>query len=97
VKTLLLTHFMEQQERYSEIIEKLNRGMKFGLFESGMKCYFQDGTHISYNDLWRAIRLQNNVENAEKKSLAQICPDTYVGTHSYKHSRHNWNKGNASR
>ncbi len=83
---------MDQEEKYREIITRLNQGMKFGLFENGMKCYFQDGTHISYNDLWRAIRLQGNLETAEKRSLSQLCPDTYVGTHPYKYSRHNWKK-----
>ncbi len=83
---------MAQEEKYSEIVEKLNRGMKFGLFEKGMKCYFQDGTHIGYNELWKAIKLQQNLETTGHKSLAQLCPDTYVGSYTYKHSRHNWKK-----
>jgi hypothetical protein len=82
---------MEQMEQYHEIVERLNKGMKFGLFENGMKCYFQDGTQIKYNELWRAIKIQMNLESANKP-LSQLCPDTYVGTYSYKYSKHDWKK-----
>jgi hypothetical protein len=82
----------ELEGKYEEIVNRLKLGMKFGLFENGMKCYFQDGKHISYNDLWKAIRLANQEEDIQKKSLAQICPDTYVGAHSYKYTQHKWKK-----
>lgn len=78
-----------------DIIEKLKNGMKFGLFDKGMKCYFQDGTHISYNDLWKAIRIMNNIESNPNKSLYQLCPETFVGAHTYKHNKHNWKKTNS--
>ncbi len=80
--------------KYMDIIEKLRNGMKFGLFDKGMKCYFQDGTHISYNDLWRAIRIMNNIDSTSK-SLFQLCPETFVGAHTYKHNKHNWKKTNS--
>lgn len=83
---------MELEERYNEIVSRLAKGMKFGLFENGMRCYFQDGTQISYNDLWKAIRIYNGTQGVEKRSLAQICPDTFVGAHPYKYTRHNWKK-----
>ncbi len=83
---------MELEQKYNEIVSRLKQGMKFGLFENGMRCYFQDGTQISYNDLWRAIRICNGTDGVEKRSLSQICPDTFVGTHTYKYSRHNWKK-----
>ncbi len=81
--------------RLNEIIGKLSSGMKFGLFEKGMKCYFQDGTHVSYNDLWKAVRLFNNMDSRSSQSLFQLCPDTYVGAHSYKYSKHNWKRSSA--
>lgn len=82
--------YTQNDQKYDDIINRLKLGMKFGLFENGMKCYFQDGKHISYNDLWKAIRLTSNEEDIQKRSLAQICPDTYVGAHPYKYTRHNW-------
>jgi len=81
---------MTLEAKYNDIIDRLNNGMKFGLFENGKRCYFQDGMHISYNDLWKAIRLWNENRNIEKRSLAQICPNSYVGNHPYKHTRHIW-------
>ena len=84
---------MEQMEKYNEIVERLNKGMKFGLFEDGMKCYFQDGTLIRYNDLWRAVKLHLNIESTTRP-LSQLYPDTYVGTHTYKYSKHGWKKAN---
>ncbi|MBX2904468.1 MAG: hypothetical protein KF744_00415 [Taibaiella sp.] len=83
---------MELEQKYNEIVNRLRQGMKFGLFENGMRCYFQDGTHISYNDLWKAIRIHQGTEGVEKRSLSQLCPDTFVGTHAHKYSRHNWKK-----
>lgn len=83
---------MELEQKYNEIVNRLRQGMKFGLFENGMRCYFQDGTHISYNDLWKAIRIYQGTEGVEKRSLSQLYPDTFIGTHAHKYSRHNWKK-----
>ncbi|MBE2289575.1 MAG: hypothetical protein IAE95_08480 [Chitinophagaceae bacterium] len=80
----------QHEEKYREIIERLDRGMKFGLFENGNKCYFQDGLQIAYTDLWQAIKLRFNSADVSKMPLSQICPDAYVGAHTYKFSRHNW-------
>ncbi len=83
---------MGQEDKYGEIVDKLNRGMKFGIFERSMKCYFQDGSEVNYNDLWKAIRIQKNLESTGNKTLGQLCPDNYVGSFNYKHSQHKWNK-----
>lgn len=87
---------MEKRELHNYIVEKLNGGMKFGMFDKGMKCYFEDGTHVSYNDLWKAVRDINGEEAGSGKTLSQLCPETYVGAHTYKHNRHNWKKDTAS-
>lgn len=83
---------MEIEEKYKELIDKLNRGEKFGVFERSMNCFFQDGTQVSYKDLWKAVKLKHNIESAGTMSLAQLCPDNYVGSYSYKHTKHDWKK-----
>ena len=87
---------MNDKEKYQTIIDKLDSGMKFGLFEKGMKCYFEDGTHIGYNELWKAIRLAKDLSERANKSLQQLYPDSYVGSHRYKHTRHKWKSGSKS-
>ena len=75
------------------IIDKLNKGVKFGLFENGKKCYFQDGERVSYTDLWEALREVHLVENrSSHKTIHELCPDTYEGVFPYRYSSHNWNK-----
>lgn len=77
-------------ERVEIIKDKLSNGLKFGLFEKGSKCYFQDGTHVSYSDLWKAVKAYHNIDTSTTKTLSQLCPESYVGTHDYSYKKHNW-------
>lgn len=84
---------MERTLGHEAIVEKLRKGEKFGLFEDGEKCYFRDGARVSYQLLWKAIRTVNGIEEGMPcRSLAEECPDTFVGSHWYKHSRHDWKR-----
>jgi len=83
---------MENNNRIESIIEKLNRGLLFGLFEDGNKCYFQDGVRESYTDLWIAVRRLYGLPARHNRTLAEICKETFVGNYSYKASKHKWIK-----
>jgi len=74
------------------IVEKLNSGMKFGLFGRKFNCYFQDGTKVRYSELWAAIKEIQSLNNENKKTLAELYPDTFVGVHKYYYLWHNWRK-----
>lgn len=75
------------------VVEKLRAGEKFGLFDNHSKCYFQDGTRVHYQDLWKAIRIVNGIEEGKQcKRLADECPDNFVGMFAYKYEKHNWKK-----
>jgi hypothetical protein len=74
------------------IVEKLKNGELFGLFEDGHRCYFQDGQKVNYTDLWKALRVVHNITGGNTKTLDELCPETFVGVHPYKPSRHNWKK-----
>ncbi len=82
---------MEDTTKLEAIIEKLNKGMHFGLFDDGNKCYFQDGEHVSYTDLWKSLHMVHKLDH-HHKTLPEICPDTFVGAFKYKFSRHKWKK-----
>ena len=81
---------MSSHLRYQKIIDKLNKGIQFGLFEDGDKCYFLDGEKISYTALWKALRAKHNLPDCHHYSLSQLCPDNFIGTFNYKFSRHKW-------
>ncbi len=66
--------------------------MLFGLFDDGNKCYFQDGERVSYTKLWMAIREYYNLPIRHNRTLAEVCQDLFVGTHSYKYSQHKWER-----
>lgn len=84
---------MERTLNFETIVEKLERGEKFGLFEESNKCFFEDGSRASYELLWKAVRTVNGIEErALCKSLAEEFPYAFVGVHKHKHSRHNWKK-----
>lgn len=73
------------------IVEKLKKREKFGLFDDGSKCYFQDGSRVHYQDLWKAIRVVNGIEDGRPcRRLPEECPDCFVGIFTYKFSKHNW-------
>ena len=75
---------MERNKQYQLIINKLNQNIKFGLYERGRACYFDDGMHVGYNDLWSALRIMNNLELGHKKTLFELCPETYRGVFKNK-------------
>jgi hypothetical protein len=81
---------MEETIQLQSIIEKLKKGMLFGLFENGDKCYFQDGVRVSYTELWIAIRKYYNLPIRHNNTLTEVCKELFVGNHSYKFSQHKW-------
>jgi len=83
---------MESAEIKQVIIDKIKNGTRFGLFESGKKCFFEDGRQVGYSDLWAAVRQMHGLDETNKKSLLTLCPDTYIGSFGYKFSKHNWKK-----
>ena len=79
------------------VIEKLNAGMKFGLFGDGTRCHFRDGTKVRYSELWSAVKSIHGLENGHSKTLAELYPDTYVGSYSYGYLWHNWKRANTQK
>ncbi len=79
---------MEPTVQKITIINKLKNGMKFGMYDGGKSCYFEDGTRVNYKDLWDAIRTINNLELNHSKTIMELCPTTYLGTFPYKFNRH---------
>ena len=83
--------FIGQQQNV--IINKLKGGVKFGLYDGGKSCYFEDGTRVDYKVLWEAIRSIHNLEKAHNKTIFELCPDTYLGIFPYKFRKVNrWKK-----
>jgi hypothetical protein len=82
---------MEDLTKYQHIIDKLSSGMRFGLFEDYSKCYFEDGEYVSYTNLWKALRIKNNLPDMHHKTIAQLCPKTFIGSYSHKFAKHRWN------
>ena len=76
---------MEATEAQQIIIEKLNNGGQFGLYEGGTSCYFDDGTKVHYRDLWAALRIIHNLDTNHHKTLSELCPG-FKGTFSNKFS-----------
>ncbi len=74
------------------IIDKLSRGVSFGLYDNGNACYFADGTRVNYHDLWAAIRILNKLGNGHKKTLFELYPDNFLGTFPYKYSNYRLTK-----
>ena len=81
---------MEDSTKYQKIIEKISNGLKFGLFEDGNKCYFQDGEQVSYNDLWKALRMKYELDGSHKKTIPQLCPESFIGVVPHKFSKIRW-------
>ena len=78
---------MERKTKNQVIIDKINDGIKFGLYEGGKVCFFDDGTHVSYSELWTVLRIMNNLEIGHKRTLFELCPETYRGVFPFKFSR----------
>ena len=74
------------------IADKLKRGDLFGLFDDGMVCYFQDGYKVSYTKLWTVLRQLYNINGVCNQSLDVLCPNNFVGSYTYKYSRHKWQR-----
>ena len=83
---------MLSEDKYTIIANKLRSGQKFGMFDKGMKCYFDDGSQVSYNDLWKAIAVVYSPEEIAGKSLIQLFPTTFTGVHQHKHRAQKWGK-----
>jgi hypothetical protein len=87
-----MSNLPEKHDSTHVIIDKFNSGELFGLFEEEKKCYFEDGTKVSYSALWAALRVMHQLPPAHHKNLAELCPDTFVGTFDYKYSKHKWKR-----
>lgn len=84
---------MGEELKYQPIVDKLLKGIHFGLFHDGQRCFFQDGTEVSYSTLWLALRAAFDIPPGPcKKTISEICPDLFEGTFPYGHSRHRWKK-----
>lgn len=85
---------MAEEILHTHIIEKLNQGIPFGLFEEGQKCYFRDGESVHYSDLWKAVRIMHNLgDGPHNKTLFSLFPESFEGVFEKKFSRHIWRKG----
>lgn len=81
---------MLSEDKYTIIANKLREGKQFGMYDKGMKCYFDDGSQVSYNDLWKAIALIYDPQEISGKSLTQLFPNSYRGSHQQRHSSQKW-------
>jgi hypothetical protein len=70
------------------IILKLSKGVRFGLYDNGETCYFEDGKKVNYNELWAAIRIIKKLSPGHRKTLFDLYPDLFMGTFSYKFSKY---------
>ena len=82
--------FVGQQQNL--IINRLKSGVKFGLYDGGKSCYFEDGLRVDYKQLWEAIRTINNLEKAHNKTIFELCPDTYLGIFPHKFRKARWKR-----
>jgi len=83
---------MLSEEKYNIIANKLRKGQKFGMYDKGMKCYFDDGSLVSYNDLWKAIASLYSPEEINGKTLLQLFPQSFTGVHQHKYRSQKWGK-----
>ncbi len=83
---------VKQVSKTQQVIDKLLAGKRFGLFGASIDCYFEDGTRVSYNDLWKALKKIHNLEPGHQQKLQDLCPDTYAGTYSYNYFWHRWKR-----
>ena len=81
-----------ENRKIDNIIAKLKHGIKFGMYNGGSDCYFEDGTKVHYEDLWRAIRTLNNLEMGHKKTLFELYPGTFAGTFPHNFSKYRLTK-----
>ena len=83
---------MAHPEKVQFIIDRLNAGICFGLFDgSNMTCYFSDGEKVSYGDMWKALRIMYDLgEGVHHKKIPELCPELYAGSFPYKFSKHKW-------
>ena len=81
---------MDYTLQFQHVIEKLKHNERFGLFERGQICCFEDGTRVDYSTIWRAMKEVYPAELIRHKTMAQICPDSFVGSFSHTFARHDW-------
>ena len=66
---------------------RLDKGMKFGLYEGGKICYFDDGTSVGQTELWQMVRNQKHLDTTDSNiTLTELYPDTYIGVFKHKFS-----------
>ena len=83
------TKELERSKMESMIISKLVQGEKFGLYNNGSSCYFEDGTSIHYADLWSAIRTIHSLPSNHNKNLHDLYPESFTGSHEHKFRKGN--------
>jgi hypothetical protein len=74
--------------RIEVIINHLDKGVRFGLYDGGNSCYFEDGKKVNYHELWTAIRILNKLEAGHRRTLYNLYPDLFMGTFPYKFSKY---------
>ena len=88
--------FRKKKLSIDQIILKLKKEKRFGLFDVhndvGGTWQFEGGRRMSEKDLWEALRVIHDLKPGHGKTLKQLCPDTYVGTFSYKLLAHKWSE-----
>lgn len=82
-------------QRSELIANKLRRGMKFGLYQSGRSCYMADGMKLNYDELWAIVRQIKELKPGHNATLAELYPDSFLGMFSYRF-RFKWLKMGAS-
>ena len=77
-----------------EIMDRINQGLKFGLFEAnkgnGGTYYFEDGRYVDEKRLWEALRTIHSLGQGHGKTLKELCPENYAGIFNYSYNKHNW-------
>ncbi len=79
-------------ERLEMIIYKLSQGVRFGLYENGDSCYFEDGKKVNYGELWTAIRIIKKLGPVHRKTLFELYPDLFMGTFPYKFPKYKFTR-----
>jgi hypothetical protein len=83
-----------QQDAETEniAIEKIRRGMEFGLFGEEANCYFEDGKKVTYEMLWEAIRFVYTLDIDHHKTLYDVCTYSFIGKTKRRYSKRQWKK-----
>jgi len=74
--------------RIEIIMINLNKKVRFGLYEDGKYCYFENGLKVNYHELWTAIRILNKLDAVHKRTLYDLYPTLFMGTFPHKFSKY---------